>query len=223
MQLDDLAEILTSRSYIDGPPGQEVRLGPWSLSQCLTVVQGGRFRLLDLPVEMWTHICQLAISRPEPIKVFNKLCPRLNAAAVAQPPITRTCKLIRAETLPLFYEKHIFLVHRQNSMPRQLCAWLLAIGPTNRAHLRHLYSMSTSSSLTEHIEQQFDWEDSASPTLTALTAQELGTGVPMLHITFPPEAAKVEEDYMTRVRREAYEEWSNDTRPACPSLIGFKY
>ena len=51
-----------------------------------------------------------------------------------QPPITRTCRLLRAELLPLFYKTHVRArIHRGIGRGfESKVAWLKAIGPENR-------------------------------------------------------------------------------------------
>ncbi|KAK5691494.1 hypothetical protein LTR97_011487 [Elasticomyces elasticus] len=66
---------------------------------------GARFRLLDLPDEIWSRICRLAVSDGDTILLKDYTPPKVFAQAVSQPPITRVCRVIREETLGQYYLK----------------------------------------------------------------------------------------------------------------------
>lgn len=60
-----------------------------------------------------------------------------------QPAITRTCRLIRDETLPLFYRRNVFRARYcdlfgENPLA-EVIPWLKIIGPKNREMLMHFY------------------------------------------------------------------------------------
>ncbi|KAK5695748.1 hypothetical protein LTR17_024432 [Elasticomyces elasticus] len=65
------------------------------------------FRLLDLPPELFLHICRYAIPGGNTHIVSNSGKKR----PVLQPPITRVCQLLREELLPVFYTRNIFNYH----------------------------------------------------------------------------------------------------------------
>ncbi|KAK4621254.1 hypothetical protein CLAFUW4_06980 [Fulvia fulva] len=108
------------------------------------------FRLLDLPDELWAKIGKLALDDIEP------LCSEYLDYLVyddddkvqipQKPAITRTCKALRHELLPLYYEQKIDLDLRESrfwlwgSLTRR---WLQAIGATNRKAIRGMSLVSS--------------------------------------------------------------------------------
>ncbi|KAK3661617.1 hypothetical protein LTR56_000105 [Elasticomyces elasticus] len=66
------------------------------------------FRLLDLPDELWSRICRLAIAQAEPIFLPESFWPEEYKEAVCPPPITRVCKIVREEVLDEFYSNTAF-------------------------------------------------------------------------------------------------------------------
>jgi hypothetical protein len=60
-----------------------------------------------------------------------------------QPAITRTCRFIREETLPLFYRRNVFRARYCDLFGdkplAEVVPWLKNIGPRNRETLRHFY------------------------------------------------------------------------------------
>lgn len=95
--------------------------------------------LLDLPTEIWTYICELAVIEDAPISIFSSMCPKRNERKVMQPGITRTCRAIRTHALPVFYQQNSFIASQSISMTSQIVRWFKAIGWTNRSQLQHLY------------------------------------------------------------------------------------
>ncbi|KAF2773401.1 hypothetical protein EJ03DRAFT_131248 [Teratosphaeria nubilosa] len=97
------------------------------------------FRLLDLPPELWSNICKLAVLSEDTI-VFELAKPRSqNQIAVGQPSITQVCRLLRAEALPLFYALNVFRVQDEDDgteASSRLQCWLRGIGLKNRGYLR---------------------------------------------------------------------------------------
>lgn len=89
------------------------------------------FRLFDLPPELWTRICSFAVTRDQPMKIGKEKMLKDSAAIVRQPAITRTCRLLRTEALPLFYACNDFEMIHSHGVPcsRQ---WLSAIGDAGR-------------------------------------------------------------------------------------------
>lgn len=61
------------------------------------------FCLLDLPPEIWSRICRLIVTYDKPIQINEGMSRVSVCERVAQPPITRVSKLLRNETLPIFY------------------------------------------------------------------------------------------------------------------------
>ena len=63
---------------------------------------------------------------------------KLFETKVAQPPLTRTCKWVRAETMPIFYGANIFQVCLETGLTDEPKKWLRAIGPANRKLLQEV-------------------------------------------------------------------------------------
>lgn len=95
----------------------------------------------------------MVVVQSEPIKAFSKLGSKKNESTVMQPGISRTCRLIRKETIPMFYERNTFMAYDQIAMPAQLVSWVTAIGWTNRASLRRLYVQGTETQTFNQIEE----------------------------------------------------------------------
>ena len=89
------------------------------------------FRLFDLPDELWLLILRLSITRPYPIDPTWAAAKPKQALIVAQPAITRTCRLLRTEGLPLYYSLNTFeSQHRRHVACTR--DWMVAIGQANR-------------------------------------------------------------------------------------------
>ena len=100
--------------------------------------------LLDLPPEIWSKICKIAVSWDIPIDVILGSVPCLNipeytrtrdgreyrgrapARAIMQPSITRVCRSIRKECLSHFYETNVFRIRAYDTTRWK--AWLDIIG-----------------------------------------------------------------------------------------------
>ena len=96
--------------------------------------------LVDLPKELRDEIFSHLLLKPQNTitMLSNSHCFRSEISA-AQPTISRVCKQLRAETLPIFYSSNRFLAELGD--PEDLATaknWLLAIGDENVRHLRHL-------------------------------------------------------------------------------------
>lgn len=93
-------------------------------------LETGVFRLLDLPPEIWIRICEFAVTRSSAIIPTKARRKYEQQGIVRQPPITQVCRLIRHESLPLFYRKNDFVAfHRgPNACVRY---WLQALPRPN--------------------------------------------------------------------------------------------
>ncbi|KAF2167924.1 hypothetical protein M409DRAFT_53870 [Zasmidium cellare ATCC 36951] len=109
---------------------------------------------LDLPVELHLHIIELAVTEDESIQITRRCNSRLpdipinewnTTTAITrrkQPAITQASRSIRADALPLYYKRNIFMGSycKAGALP-QLKAWLYAIGEKNR---RSIYKLLVS-------------------------------------------------------------------------------
>ena len=86
-----------------------------------------------LTVEYWDKRCEEADRRWQASRKQLRFLQQ-------QPALARTCKLIRAEALPIFYGETTFLtnigLHKVSDVT---IAWLSAIGPDNRTMMKRLY------------------------------------------------------------------------------------
>lgn len=91
------------------------------------------FPLFDLPTELWLRVCYYAILKPNEAGVIDitRACTKADQCAmIRQPAITRACRLLRHELLPLYYRHHKFEAKHLSGVAciRQ---WFSAIGATN--------------------------------------------------------------------------------------------
>lgn len=95
------------------------------------------FRLLDLPPELWLKVLDFAVRRPNTIRIGRESKFSDQVARVRQPAVTRTCRLLRREGLPMFYANNKFeMVHSYDvPCPRR---WLEVIGKERRRWMREL-------------------------------------------------------------------------------------
>lgn len=93
------------------------------------------FRLLDLPPELWTRVCEFAVTKHDKIRVGKEPKPADQEAVTRQPAITRTCRVLRIEALPMFYALNTFeMLHCFGvPCPRK---WIQAIGATHRSRMK---------------------------------------------------------------------------------------
>ena len=93
--------------------------------------------LLDLPPELWLRICEYAVKKPKPIRVGKEPNPKDQMAVVQQPAITRTCRLLRIEALPMYYTLNTFeMLHCFGvPCPRK---WIVAIGAVHRQRMKSM-------------------------------------------------------------------------------------
>lgn len=96
-----------------------------------------RFRLFDLPPELWLRIIEYAVMKACPINPTKARNAKHQTHIVKQPSITRTCRLLRHESLPAFYRNNKFEVYHWG---RVACIrdWLVAIRPANLQAMKTL-------------------------------------------------------------------------------------
>lgn len=95
---------------------------------------------LDLPRELRDEIFEYIIVKPtNTITMLENHNCFQNEVSAAQPAISRVNKQIRAESLPMFYKRNLFLAELTNFMDLLTAKnWLEAIGNLNAGHLRRL-------------------------------------------------------------------------------------
>lgn len=121
----------------------------------------GRRRLLELPIELQLAIYELVVQEDK-VLLLNVPCnssyrkekwhyKSMRADQEAwrvgdmhppkQPNISRTCRFIRKETLPMFYGLNVFRACYclKDRMLNDVIRWLKIIGPKNRELLKHFY------------------------------------------------------------------------------------
>lgn len=116
----------------------------------LTRDQNMPFRMLDLPPELWSRIGGFAVTDDEALQLRQYRPDEANCAAVRQPDLTRTCRIVRKEALKLFYRNNRFIVIAVNRYANWTL-WLSAIGPENRRYLQHLYVTAPYPDFPEYI------------------------------------------------------------------------
>lgn len=88
------------------------------------------FRFLDLPPEIWLSICRLAVIQGT-IIVERPNSKTNTEVSVAQPALSRTCKVLRAETLKLFYGENEFrLIDNGKIVELGIRGWAKAVWST---------------------------------------------------------------------------------------------
>ncbi|KAI7156709.1 hypothetical protein KC349_g6084 [Hortaea werneckii] len=97
------------------------------------------FRLLDLPPELWTRICTLVILDHADIIIKYAAYPDLVCSQTLQPPLIRTCRVLRGECLPLFYNLVNFIILDEYADVEGVLKWLRSLGKENRLRFRRLY------------------------------------------------------------------------------------
>ncbi|KAI6798132.1 hypothetical protein KC363_g717 [Hortaea werneckii] len=100
------------------------------------------FRLLDLPPELWARICTLAILDPADITIQHAYHPNLVCSQTLQPPLTRTCRVLRGECVPLFYKLVNFIILDEYVDVDGNLKWLRSLGKENRRRFQRLYLAS---------------------------------------------------------------------------------
>lgn len=111
--------------------------------------------LLDLPPEIWSKICKLAVESNAPVKAFGDTrrrhypkTPEEHFIAancreweyvVCEPAILFTCRAVREERLIHYYETNTFYAPRREMNLRYIERWFNAIGDAGRAGVRGIY------------------------------------------------------------------------------------
>ncbi|KXS94277.1 hypothetical protein AC579_7283 [Pseudocercospora musae] len=132
------------------------------------------FRLLDLPPELWVNIGQLAVdeaahsTRDYDEKALSEIdfstWPWTENTAeqnkrLAQPAITKVCRVLRQELLPYHYEANVSLAIFGcliDWFPDRVNPWLSAIGRESRQKLRLAYLMCYGDSDGPSDDTEFD-------------------------------------------------------------------
>ncbi|KAK3112178.1 hypothetical protein LTR53_011819 [Teratosphaeriaceae sp. CCFEE 6253] len=111
------------------------------------------FRLLDLPPELWSHICALALSTayPSTLYLHEDMHARTLQALTRQPALLRTCRAVRAESLPLLYARAVFLLIEANMYSPNWKRWLGALAPDTRRYMSGVFVTSTHQDLVTHM------------------------------------------------------------------------
>lgn len=68
------------------------------------------FRFLDLPPELRNRIYEYCVTSPDDL-LLPAACRHSSEPQAVQPPITRTCRQVRGEALPLFNQLNVFRAH----------------------------------------------------------------------------------------------------------------
>lgn len=128
-------------------------------SKNITTSQDEAFRLLDLPPEIWLSICRYAVVKGV-ITVHRPDSRTLTAEDVAQPALSRTCPVLRVETLKTFYSEQEFrlLDGDHFSSTAGLRAWAAAIWSTWWPLITTLTIQSDSWDIVEWVEYQMQAE-----------------------------------------------------------------
>ena len=102
-----------------------------------------RNRIYELALVQKKHIhasiagCEESWSRPNSKQVKRAIL----ALTLRQPPLTRTCRKLREEALPIFYGGNVFhvpILHNDGNAG-EVIDWLTAVGAKNRSLLHQLY------------------------------------------------------------------------------------
>ncbi|KAK0948303.1 hypothetical protein LTR29_000420 [Friedmanniomyces endolithicus] len=111
------------------------------------------FRLLDLPPELWSHICALVLASdyPSTLYLHEDTHPRTLQALSQQPPLLRTCTALRAESVQLWYANTVFLLIEANKSSPNWRLWLESLTPHSRRYMRKVFITSTHQDLVAHV------------------------------------------------------------------------
>lgn len=129
------------------------------------------FPFLQLSAELRNRIYELALIHPQTRYVPCR-CPwsemtigSIEDPVCHQPPLTRLCRQIRNESLPVYYGNNVFIVdyddihYRRGVQCKIETGWLRAIGPHNRRSLQkvNIYCHSDAESRAEeYVERRMD-------------------------------------------------------------------
>ncbi|TKA78504.1 hypothetical protein B0A55_01978 [Friedmanniomyces simplex] len=174
--------------------------------------------LLNLPVELQLNIYELALISPDSL-LLNCPCDSWyhrnydawdndkeawasgTKHAPSQPGLTQTCAFVRKLTLPIFYQENRFLAHYCHSADISMATgWLNAIGPINRALLRHLWLFDENPRQDVYCPEDIE---GAKETLTQRFAAVMGPpvieGDVQHHVTFPEQIGAADDGAMLAI------------------------
>ncbi|KAK3713455.1 rRNA-binding ribosome biosynthesis protein rpf2 [Vermiconidia calcicola] len=102
------------------------------------------FPLLELPPELRNRVYEFAVLSPHVVNLKlwdtnGRYAPWIDQSLVAQAPLTKTCRQIRAEALAIIFSSTVFLMGHYLANWAAVKPWLVAIGRENRARLRQVY------------------------------------------------------------------------------------
>lgn len=113
------------------------------------------FRLLDLPPELWIRICRFAVVEGT-IRIVKVDLRGSLARHVAQPALALTCKLLREETLKLFYAENEFrIIDRGATIGSGMKCWYCAICTTWWPMIKNLTLDSNRPDILRHLREPF--------------------------------------------------------------------
>ncbi|KAK3713502.1 hypothetical protein LTR37_008460 [Vermiconidia calcicola] len=132
------------------------------------------FPLLDLPVELWTRIVKMAVVQDLPIHDLTVgMSGRLDLQDhVQQPAITKSCRVVRNECLPVFYSHNLFAFSDEFEL-HGLREWLEAIGRANYQKIEKLSLNSPENDLLPYLQEVFE---GATLALTLKSSQKTSLG-----------------------------------------------
>ncbi|KAK5744744.1 hypothetical protein LTR17_001820 [Elasticomyces elasticus] len=108
------------------------------------------FPLFKLPPELWLRIGKYVLGQTRKVLYqYSRESNKVWQKRTRQPAITRTCRDLRAELLPIFYQQYVSCVFsfEMYSDWRGRAAWLHAIGAVNRHSLSDVTLISDSDDL----------------------------------------------------------------------------
>ncbi len=113
------------------------------------------FRLLDLPPELWSHICALALASdyPSTLYLHEDSHARTLQSLTQQPPLLRTCTALRTEGIALWYANTVFLLIEANKSSPNWRLWLESLTPHTPRYMRKLFITSTHQDLVAHVQK----------------------------------------------------------------------
>ena len=90
---------------------------------------------MDLPPELRNRTYELVVTLDVPLLPSN--CKHRDRDSAVNPMISRTCRKVRSEVFPIFYEINTFEAHVLDGDSSILFDWIRAVGAQNRKLLRH--------------------------------------------------------------------------------------